>query len=313
MQYKHIPVMLKEVLEYLDPKPGENFIDCTLGGSGYTIAIAKKVGKNGTVLSIDLDEMAIKNAKDIIKKLKLNNIILVKDSFRNLLKIKNKYFKERKINGIVFDLGLSSAQLDDRNRGFSFKEDESLNMAFGDVENGITTEEIINNYSEEELEKIIREYGEERFAKRISGAIINSRKSAPIKTAKQLAEIIKNSVPKRFQGKIHPATKTFQALRIATNNEMESLKEALPQALNLLEKEGKIVIISYHSLEDRIVKRFFKEESRDCLCPPNFPACRCQHKARLKILTRRVIRPTEEEVTDNPRARSAKLRAIIKL
>lgn len=309
--------MLKEVLEYLDPKQGENFIDCTLGGAGYTIAIANKVGENGSVLGIDLDEMAIKNAirQMAEKKSKLNNIILVKNSFRNLLKIKQSALggKNIKIHGIVFDLGLSSAQLDDRSRGFSFKEDAPLNMAFGDIENGITTEEIVNNYSKEDLEKIIKEYGEERFAKKITGAIINARKSAPIKTAKQLAEIIKSAVPKRFQGKIHPATKTFQALRIAANDELESLKEALSQALDIIEKNGRIVVVSYHSLEDRIVKHFFRQESRGCICPPSFPACRCRHKARLKILTPRVIRPAKEEVADNPRARSAKLRAIQKI
>jgi len=313
MQYKHIPVMLKEVLEYLDPKSGQNFIDCTLGGAGYTTAIAKKVGKSGSVMSIDLDDLAIKNAKDVIKKLKLNNIILVKDNFRNLLEIKKKYLKNKKVNGIVFDLGLSSAQLDDMNRGFSFKEDTPLKMEFGNTENGITTEEIINNYNQEELEKIIREYGEEKFARRIAGAIIESRKSAPVKTAKQLAEIIKNVIPKRFQNKIHPATKTFQALRIATNDELGSLREVLPQAIDVLEKNGKIVVISYHSLEDRIVKHFFKKESKECLCPPSYPVCQCSHKAIIKILTNRVIRPTEEEVADNSRARSAKLRVAEKI
>jgi len=341
-KYQHTPVMLKEVLEYLDPQAGQYFIDCTLGGAGYTIAIARKIGRKGKVLSIDLDKLAIKNAKNLIKKNKYKNIILAHDNFKNLSKIVKQYFKDKQMscgsdeiirrcvptfspkvldhapkndifNGIVFDLGLSSAQLQDRSRGFSFQLDAPLNMCFAQTGQQ-TTEYIVNKYKQKELEKVIREYGEERFAKKIASAIVSIRKNNPIKTTGQLVEVIKSAVPKKYlYSRIHPATRTFQALRIATNNELENLKQALSQALDLLVHGGKIVVVSYHSLEDRIVKQFFKQESKDCICPPSYPACRCQHQARIKILTPKVVRAGEEEVRDNPRARGAKLRAAEKL
>lgn len=308
--------MLKEVLEYLNPKPGQCFIDCTLGGAGYTMAIAKKVGKDGKVLAIDLDNLAIENAKCQITNAKLQNIILANDNFKNLSKIVEKYFGNKKsaeFHGIVLDLGLSSAQLQDRDRGFSFQLDAPLNMAFGQTA-GETTERIVNNWRAEELERIFKEYGEERFAKRIARKIVEERKLKSIKTTGQMVEIIKSAAPKKYlYGKIHPATRVFQALRIATNNELENLEQALPQAMDLLAKGGRITVISYHSLEDRIVKHFFKRESKDCVCPPSYPACLCNHKARLKILTKSVVRASEEEVLNNPRARSAKLRAAEKI
>ena len=304
--------MLKEVLEYLDPKEGQYFIDCTLGGAGYTIAIAKKVGLNGKVLAVDLDKMAIQNAKLRIVNYELQNVILIQDNFRNLSKIVKKHFDNKKFNGIVFDLGLSSAQLSDRSRGFSFQLDAPLDMAFGCQMSDVgfrTTEDIVNNFSEEELEKIIRKYGEERFAKRIARRIVECRKLKSIKTTGQLVEIINQSVPVFYKNKkINCATKTFQALRIATNNELENLEKVLPQALDLLAPAGRIAVISYHSLEDRIVKNFFKQESRDCICPPDYPVCQCKHKAKLKILTRKIVKAGKEEAVSNPRSRSAKLR-----
>lgn len=311
MEYQHTPVMLKEALKYLNPRPGQNFIDCTLGGAGYTIAIAKKVGKDGKVLAIDLDKLAIDNAKKLIKEYKHTNIILANDNFKNLSKIVEKYFGNKesaKFHGIVLDLGLSSAQLQDRDRGFSFQLDAPLNMAFGQT-TGETTERIVNNRRAEELERIFREYGEERFAKKIARKIVEYRKLKSIKTTGQMVEIIKSALPKKYlYCKIHPATRVFQALRIATNKELENLEQVLPQAMDLLAPKGRIAVVSYHSLEDRIAKYFFKRESKDCLCPPICPVCRCHHKARLKILTKRVVMASEEEVLNNPRARSAKLR-----
>ncbi len=325
-RYEHIPVMLKEVLAYFNPQPGQYFIDCTLGGAGYTFAIAERIGKTGKIISIDLDEVAIKNAKTIINKNKYlsaqagKNIILTHDNFKNLSQIIKKYFKKdsqsAKFTGIVFDLGLSQAQLQDRHRGFSFQLDGPLDMSFGQTPDGKqqTAEYIVNNWRYEELEKILREYGEERFAKRIARAIVKTRRNTLIKTTRQLVGIIKKVVPKKYlYSKIHPATRTFQALRIAVNDELENLKQALPQAVNLLGNGGKIIVISYHSLEDRIVKNFFKQESRDCICPPGVPNCRCQHKAKLKIITKKVIRPGREEIMHNPQARSAKLRVAEKL
>ena len=320
VKYQHTPVMLKEVLEYLNPRLGQNFIDCTLGGAGYTIEVAKRVGNEGKVIAIDLDKMAIENAKLQIINYKLQNIILVHDNFKNLPKIVKKYWPDEQdvyFSGIVFDLGLSSAQLQDRNRGFSFQTDASLDMAFGPSD--ITTEQLVNNCRQDKLEKIIREYGEERFAKRIAGAIVKARKIAPVKTTGQLVEIIRGAVPAIYRNnkRINPATRTFQALRIATNNELENLKLALKESLDLLSRGGRIVVVSYHSLEDRIVKHFFGKEAKECICPPgiageagpqDYLACRCQHQARLKILTKKIIRPNSEEIISNPRSRSAKLR-----
>jgi 16S rRNA (cytosine1402-N4)-methyltransferase len=320
MIYQHTPVMLKEIIEYLNPRPGQNFIDCTLGGAGYTMAIAGLVGQKGKVLAIDLDKMAIENAKCKMQNAKLRNIILINDNFKNLSKIVQDLTPALSLSrrgsdghvefhGIVLDLGLSSAQLQDRNRGFSFQLDAPLNMAFGQTA-GETTERIVNNWRAEELERIFKEYGEERFAKRIARKIVEYRKLKSIKTTGQMVEIIKSAMPKKYlYAKIHPATRVFQALRIATNKELENLEQVLPQAMDLLAPKGRIAVVSYHSLEDRIVKRFFRQESKDCICPPSYPACRCHHKARLKILTPRVVRASEEEVLNNPRARSAKLRA----
>lgn len=317
--------MLKEVLEYLDPKPGENYIDCTLGGGGYTLEIAKRVGEKGKILAIDLDEKAIENAKLQITNYKLQNIILANENFKDLQTIIKEKFENKEIKwaGIVFDLGLSSAQLADKSRGFAFQLDAPLDMAFGQgTENrGQKTENIINKWKQEELEKVIREYGEERYAGRIARVIVEHRKIKPIITTGQLVEIIESAVPASYKHnhrkggarKIHFATRTFQALRIATNRELENLEIVLPQALNLLAKNGKIAVISFHSLEDRIVKNFFKKESKDCLCSPEFLICQCGHKAQLKILTRKPLLPSDDEIEKNSRARSAKMRVAIKI
>lgn len=338
MEYQHIPIMLKEVLEYLDPHPGQNFIDCTLGGGGYTFAIAERIGKTGKMLAIDLDKAAIKNAKKKVSKNKNlsvqagKNIILVHDNFRNLYKIVQKYRPGKQASGfagIIFDLGLSSFQLQDRSRGFSFQLDGPLDMRFAHtridtkekrIATNYDTEYIVNKWKAEELEKIFREYGEERYARRIAKAMVQARRSTPIKTTGQLVNVIEKAVPPDYRNnkKIHFATRTFQALRIATNQELDNLKEALLPAVDLLktpslaktivDRGGRIVVISYHSLEDRIVKQFFKRESKDCICPPESPICQCNHKAKLKILTRKVVVPSAEEIKNNRRARSAKMR-----
>lgn len=300
MSYHHTPVMLPEVIEYLNPKTGEIIIDCTLGGAGYTLAIAQRVGEKGKVIAIDADEMAIENAKGKIENEKLSNIILVNENFKNLSAIINQIGLE-KVDGVVFDLGLSSAQLEDATRGFSFNSAATLNMEFGSRNQGSgirNTEEIVNKFKPEELEKIIREYGEERFAKKIVGAIIKARRLKPIANSRELAAVISQAVPAKYRyGRIHPATRTFQALRIATNDELTNLKVALPQAADALAAAGRIVIISYHSLEDRIVKWFLRER---------------QNQGAVKILTKKVVTATKAEMKNNPRARSAKLRAAVK-
>jgi len=310
MKYQHQSVMLNEVIKYLDPRPGNWFIDCTLGGAGYTIALAERDA--GKILAIDLDELAIKNAEKIIKKQGLANIVLVKGNFRDLQEIVAEHSEPGvKFSGIVFDLGLSSAQLDDPERGFSFQKDGPLDMSF---ESGPRVKTIVNKFKEEELYKIIRNYGEERYAKGITRKIVVAREEKPIETTGELVEIISKGVPGEYRrGRIHFATRTFQALRIAANDELKNLELALPQCLDLLEEGGKIAVVSFHSLEDRIVKNYFRSESRDCICPPKAPACVCDHQARLKILAKKVILPTMEEIENNPRARSAKLRVAEKI
>ncbi|MDP2737018.1 MAG: 16S rRNA (cytosine(1402)-N(4))-methyltransferase RsmH [bacterium] len=321
MTYQHTPVMLKEVIEIFDPRPGQKFIDCTLGGGGYSKAILERIGDKGKVLAIDLDGLAIANAK-LNLKTEIKNIyprmgeklILAHENFKNLPSIIEKYFTtDIKFDGIVLDLGLSSAQLEDRGRGFSFNlPGAPLGMNFGGQAEE-TAGNIINGWSAEDLAKIFKDYGEEKFAYKIALAIVQERKLDRINTAGKLVEVITRVVPKRFQIKIHPATKIFQALRIAVNQELENLQAVLPRAVNSLKPDGKLVVISYHSLEDRIVKQYFKQESKDCLCPPAIPICQCGHKASLKILTHKILRPTEEEVLKNPRSRSAKLRAAAKI
>lgn len=303
--------MLDEIIEHLSLKKGGNYIDCTLGGAGYTIAIAKAIGSKGRVLAIDLDGAAIENAEKKIKKEGLKNIILVNENFRNLSQvIQDKFEKNIKFDGIVFDLGLSSYQLEDGDRGFSFLSNDSLDMSFqGDNHR---TFRIVNRWKEDNIEKIIREYGEERYAKKIAKAIVLYRKKEKIKNSVQLAEIIQKVVPYKKKHP-HASTKTFQALRIATNDELQNIEQTLPQALENLSPGGKLAVVSFHSLEDRVVKNFFKHESKDCICPPEFPTCQCDHKKTLKIITKKPLIPTKKEVANNRRSRSAKLRVAEKL
>jgi len=288
----HIPVLKKEVLEFLKPEPNENFIDCTIGAGGHTAIILEAIKPNGKVLGIDQDQEMIQNTR---LRLKDKRLILVCDNFVNLKKIVEEQ-RFGPVSGILLDLGMSSWHLEESKKGFSFQENESLDMRYGNTE--LKAETIVNQYSEKEIEQILKEYGEERLAKRISKAIIEQRKKNPIKTTFELVEIIKESVPYWYQRKrIHFATRTFQALRIAVNDELNNLRTVLPQIIEVLNSGGRIVVISFHSLEDRIVKHFLREQSRETL----------------KINTKKPIRPSQEEVRINPRSRSAKLRAGIKL
>lgn len=300
----------------MHPQPGNNYIDCTLGGGGYAGAILDRVGVKGKVLAIDLDSLAIANAEVNLKSAIANHqLYLVQANFKNLSDIVKKYFTaDAQFAGIVLDLGLSSAQLEDRSRGFSFNLTGSpLRMDFGG-EVTETAENIINTWDVKELTKIFRDYGEEKFAYKIALAIAAERNIKRITTTDQLVKIITSSMPKRFQDKkTHPATKVFQSLRLAVNQELENLREVLSQAVSLLKLGGRLVVISYHSLEDRIVKQYFREAAKDCLCPPRLPVCQCGHKAELKVVTRGILRPTGEEVLNNPRSRSAKLRVAEKI
>jgi len=278
----HIPVLKKEVLELLDPKPNENFIDCTINGGGHAAAILEKNGPRGKVLGIELDRELYRRLNSQI----VERLVLVNSSYANLKEIikKNNFGP---INGILFDLGMSSWHLEESSRGFTFQKYEPLDMRYNTSQE-LTAEKIINKYSQEEIERILKEYGEERFSKRIAKKIIENR---PIKTTFDLVKIINQAIPRRQI--IHPATRTFQALRIAVNQELDSLEKALPQAEEILAPGGRLAVISFHSLEDRIAKNFFK-------------------RSGLKILTKKPIIPSEQEIKQNLRSRSSKLRAGIK-
>lgn len=310
---EHIPVLLNEVIKFLDPKPNHNFLDCTLGAGGHTIEILKRTVPNGKVLGIDMDIRAILIAKQKALKAGIadTRLVAVRDNYKNLKEIvlQNNF---KNISGILIDLGFSSMEIADPEKGFSFQIDAPLDMRYG--EEGMTAMDILNHSREEELENIFREYGEEKFAALIAKKICEIRKNNPIDTTFKMVNAIAEVVPKKLQhGRIHFATKVFQALRIATNDELGNLEKVLPQAIELLPPGGRLAIISFHSLEDRIVKQYFKKESSGCICPKDFPVCQCSHKATLKILNKKPIVPSEEEATQNPRSRSAKLRVAEKL
>lgn len=284
--------MLNEVITALELKVGGKYIDCTLGGAGYTTAIASNIGKEGKVLALDLDELALENAKNVLKEKNLNNVFLVKSNFKNLDRAAESVFPpETLFDAIVFDLGLSSAQLDDENRGFSFKDEKPLDMSFG-TENEISTEEIVNSYSVSELAEIFQKYSDEDKAKEIAQEIVWSRKKTKLKTTADLVRVIEKVSPLQVWSKINPATKIFQALRMETNQELEVLEIALEKAVSKLKKGGRLVVVSFHSGEDRIVKNFFRErKNKD-----------------FKILYKKPLVPTDLELNNNRRARSAKLR-----
>lgn len=310
MKFEHIPVLLAEVLDYLQPQPDENFIDCTLGGGGHAKEILKKISPNGRLLGIDLDPQAIKAAGENLTDYK-KRIVLINDNYKNLQQIKyDAGFN--KIDGILLDLGLSSFEMQDEQRGFSFQGSEFLDMRFGG--DGKTAADILNSYSEKQLAKIFKDYGEERHSGLIAREIANERKKNKIAKTDQLVAIIEKVYRNKPKPKnINVATKVFQALRIEVNDELNNLKKILPVALDLLSKNGRLAVISFHSLEDRIVKQFFKQESKDCLCPPEIPLCNCGHHKSLKILTKKAVMPGQAEIKANPRSRSAKLRVAIKL
>ncbi len=299
----HIPVMLSEAIESLSVKAGGRYIDCTIGGGGHAAAIMQQSAPGGQLLGIDADPKAIQFAKKRLKEYG-SSILLINDNFINLESICfNNDFKP--VNGILFDLGLSSLQLNGSSRGFSFQSEAPLDMRFNPNQS-ITAANIINTLTEAEIAEIIRDYGQEGNYRRIASYITKER---PIKTSLKLAQTVERAVGSR-RGKIHPATKTFQALRIAVNNELENLELALKQAVDLLGFEGRLVVISYHSLEDRIVKRYFKRESSNCICPPKVMSCTCNHTARLRLINKSVTKPCLKEVKANPRSRSARLRVV---
>jgi len=293
----HIPVLLNEAIEALQVKPKGRYVDCTVGAGGHAAAVLER---GGQILGIDIDPQAIELARERLSPYG-QRAILINDSFENLADICSRSgFHPAK--GVLFDLGMSSLQLDDTKRGFSFRHEAPLNMRFNPSQE-LTAATIVNTFPEKELASIIKRYGEERRGGQIARSIVANR---PFNTTLELAAAVASSV--YIRGRIHPATKTFQALRIAVNQELERLKAALQQALNILEVGGRLVVISFHSLEDRLVKDYFRRESQDCLCPPQTPVCICGHHATLKLITKRVVTPARAEVLANPRSRSAKMR-----
>jgi 16S rRNA (cytosine1402-N4)-methyltransferase len=304
--HTHIPVLLNEVIEALQVKPGKRFIDCTLGLGGHAQSILENSMPGGQLLGIDADPEAIKMASINLEQYK-DSTIFINDNFGNLESIcrQNDFLPA---DGILFDLGISSAQLQDGERGFSFQFEGQPDMRFSESQ-VLTATDLINILPENRLAQLIFEYGEERQSRQIAKFIVKNR---PVVSTLDLAKIIEQAVGGR-QSKIHPATKTFQALRIAVNHELENIEKALQQTMNCLDRRGRLVVISYHSLEDRIVKQFMKRETMSCLCPPQTPVCTCEHAPSFKLISKKVITPSPEEIECNPRSRSAKLRVAERL
>lgn len=301
MATAHVPVMVEEVLNALDVRPGGRYVDCTLGAAGHAEAILERAQPGGTLVGIDADPAAIERARERLAPFG-DSVELVNDNFSNVGAI-CRQLEFAPVNGVLMDLGLSSDQLES-GEGFSFRRDTPLDMRFGT--SGATAADIVNTMSEGELADLIFKYGEDPASRRIARRIVQAR---PIETSAQLAKAVEQAVGRRANLKTHPATRTFQALRIAVNGELDSLATALPQAYGLLGFGARIAVLSYHSLEDRIVKEYIHRESRDCICPPGLPACQCGHTATLRRVTRGAVKPSLTEIAANPRARSAKLRA----
>ncbi|HAE41576.1 MAG TPA: 16S rRNA (cytosine(1402)-N(4))-methyltransferase [Clostridiales bacterium] len=309
MEFSHKPVLFDETIEGLNITDNGIYVDCTLGGGGHTFEIAQRC-TNGKVVAIDQDEEAINNFR---KKFgSINNIITVQTNFKNIRQVLNNLSIEG-IDGALIDLGVSSYQLDNPERGFSYMNDAPLDMRM-DSNQKVTARHIVNGYTEEELRRIISEYGEEKWAARIAKFIVEERNAHFIDTTGQLVEIIKKAIPKaaRRDGP-HPAKRTFQAIRIEVNKELEIIEETIESLVQKMNPKGRLCVITFHSLEDRIVKNKFREMEKSCICPPGQPICNCDKKKEINIITRKPITPSLKEVDENPRSRSAKLRILEKI
>jgi 16S rRNA (cytosine1402-N4)-methyltransferase len=302
-----VPVLTEEVVHYLAVRPGGRYLDCTTGAGGHATAILDAAQPGGLLLGLDADPQAIEIASESLARFG-DSVKLLAGNFRELASICRRH-DFVPVHGVLFDLGLSSMQLADESRGFAFQAESPLDMRFG-PEQTLTAADIVNEYDETELADVIWRFGEEPASRRIARAIVPAR---PIANTTELAAIVSRAAGWRPGRRIHPATRTFQALRIAVNDELNALSEALDQALDVLGEGGRLVAISFHSLEDRIVKQVMSRESRDCICPPQTPVCTCGHKARLKLLTKKTVSPGKAEAAANPRSRSARLRAAEKL
>ena len=305
MVFHHVSVMLDEVIEGLNIKEDGIYVDGTLGAAGHSLEIVKKLD-TGKLIGIDQDGNALLKSKQVLEKY-LDKVSLVKSNYSNIKNVLRNLNIE-KVDGILLDLGVSSHQLDEGERGFSYNKDAPLDMRM-DQDSDLSAWEVVNQYSKEELTRILLEYGEENWAKRIAEFIVTEREKEPIDTTLELVTVIKKAIPKkvRMEGH-HPAKKTFQAIRIEVNRELDVLKDSIEEMVSVLKPGGRLVVITFHSLEDRIVKEKFRWLYKDCTCPPEFPQCICDKKREIEIITRKPIVPRKKEIEENPRSRSAKLR-----
>ena len=307
MEFKHYSVMLNECIEALDIKPEGVYVDGTAGGAGHSRRIAERLDpEKGRLIALDRDPEAVQTASERLKGLPA---VVVKANYSDVRQVLDSLGVER-VNGILLDLGVSSYQLDNGERGFSYHQDAPLDMRMSSE--GMSAADVVNEYSYEQLAKIIFEYGEEKYARSIAQGIVKARENAPVRTTFELAEIIKANVPQKVRREKNPCKKTFQAIRIEVNNELGHLDRALDEAFDCLAVGGRMAVITFHSLEDRLVKQRFQSFARGCICPPEFPVCVCGKKPRASVITRKPIEPSEQELKENNRSRSAKLRVIEK-
>jgi 16S rRNA (cytosine1402-N4)-methyltransferase len=310
MTTSHIPVLAGELIDVLDPRPGEIAVDCTVGGGGHARLLAERIGPAGTLIGVDRDPVAEERFAALSAEVPCHTRFIRADFVTALSELREEHLQA---DMVYLDLGMSSMQVDAWTRGFSYAYDAALDMRM-DQEQELTAEEIVNTWDERRLARLLREYGEERYARQIARAIVRARSRGGVNSTQELVETIKSAVPipAQFAGG-HPARRTFQALRIAVNDELTQLEEALPVAWDVLGSGGRLAAISFHSLEDRMVKRFLVDLARGCICPPDLPICVCGHEPEAELLTRRAVAPTPGEVAANPRSRSAHLRAARKL
>ena len=307
-EFNHTSVLLEETILALQIKPNGIYVDGTIGGGGHSYEIVKQLGENGRLIGIDQDESAISAASEKLKEYK-DKVTIVRSNYSHIREILNDLNID-KVDGILLDLGVSSHQLDTPSRGFSYNVDAPLDMRM-DNRMAYSARDVVNDYSESELYRIIRDYGEDSFAKNIAKHIVREREEKPIETTFELVEIIKAAIPMKVRKRTgHPAKKTFQAIRIELNQELDVLKNTLDDMIERLNDEGRLCVISFHSLEDRIVKVNFKTNQDPCICPPEFPICNCGRKSKGKVITRKPTIPTEEEIENNKRAKSSKLRVF---
>ncbi len=306
---KHVPVMMTEAIEMMNLRPGMVVVDATLGGGGYTQEIYKQIMPGGTLIACDQDVHAIERFKKHNPEI-AKNIHIVHSNYSHIRKILKDHQIDS-VDAIVADLGLSSDQIEETDRGFSFTSDAAIDMRM-DQSQELSAYNVINNYERDELARVIYIYGDEKFSRRIADVICQSR---PVTSGKQLASVIASAIPERMRrkSKTHPATKTFQAIRIAVNDEFEHLKIFLTEGIDVLQKDGKFIVVSFHSGEDRLVKNIFRANARGCICSLDMPVCRCGHSPIVSVITKKILTPSSEEIESNPRARSAKLRAVRKL